>query len=260
MNFDPIEFGKGVGAFVRKAVAEGLAALNARVESLEAALKALPSPKDGVDGTSVTVEDVRPLIAQEVAEAVKQLPPAEKGVDGRDADPVPVEAVVSELLAPVKEQVADFLKAIPIPKDGQSVTVAEVVEALTPCLELLHNRWALDFERRAQDVLIAACDRIPKPKDGLDGMGFEDIEIAHDGERRFCFRLSRDGQVKEFPFVLPAIIHRGLFVESTPYEKGDAVTWGGSLWISAKDDPEGKPGESKDWSLASKRGRDGKSP
>lgn len=43
------------------------------------------------------------------------------------------------------------------------------------------------------------------------------------------------------------------------YEKGNAVTFGGSFWICMRD-TDSKPGENDDWRLAVKRGRDGKPP
>lgn len=36
------------------------------------------------------------------------------------------------------------------------------------------------------------------------------------------------------------------------------MTFGGSLWLAKKESPEGKPGQSDDWQLAVKKGRDGK--
>ena len=43
-------------------------------------LRALPMPRDGEPGTSVTPADVAPMIAEEVAKAVAALPPAPAGV------------------------------------------------------------------------------------------------------------------------------------------------------------------------------------
>jgi collagen type III alpha len=57
---------------------------------------------------------------------------------------------------------------------------------------------------------------------------------------------------------VPTVIDRGVFRDGEKYGKGDGVTWGGSFFIAKKDEPTGKPGESDDWRLAVKRGRDGK--
>ena len=54
---------------------------------------------------------------------------------------------------------------------------------------------------------------------------------------------------------LPGIVDRGPFRAGEGYEKGDAVSYGGSLWIAQE--PTGdKPEGSKAWRLAVKKGRD----
>jgi hypothetical protein len=95
-------------------------------------------------------------------------------------------------------------------------------------------------------------------KDGRDGLGFDDLEVIHDGERSFTFRFVRGEQVKEFPFKLPVILDRGVYREGDAYEKGDAVTWAGSVWIAQKDGVTDKPDGGDGWRLSVKRGRDGK--
>lgn len=263
MTFDPVEFAKGIGDFIRSAIDKAMTALEPRLSALEArqvftaqevrqlidsAIKEIPPAKEGP-----ALEEVRGL----VEEAVKALPTPEPGKNGTSV-------TAEDVLPALREQLADHIRSIPAPKNGKDgPSVEEVAEAILGPVEMEIGRRVerqvaaavLDFERRAQDTLFRACERIPKPK---DGMGFEDIEIAHDGERRFCFRLVRGDEVKEFPFRLPAVIYRQVFKEGTDYEQGDAVTFGGSLWIAEKDDPAGKPGLSDDWTLAAKKGRDGK--
>lgn len=94
-------------------------------------------------------------------------------------------------------------------------------------------------------------------KDGRDGLGFDDLDVIHDGERGFVFRFARGEQVKEFAFTVPMMIYRGVYSAAANYQKGDAVTWGGSLWV-AEGETGDKPESGKGWRLAVKRGRDGK--
>jgi hypothetical protein len=94
-------------------------------------------------------------------------------------------------------------------------------------------------------------------RDGVDGLGFDHMELAHDGERDFVFRFSQGGRVKEFPFQIPVVLDRGVYAAERAYLKGDAVTWGGSLWI-AQQDTRAKPETGPEWRLAVKRGRDGR--
>lgn len=95
-------------------------------------------------------------------------------------------------------------------------------------------------------------------KDGLDGLGFDDLDVVHDGERGFTFRFTRGDRVKEFPFTVPALIYRGVFVEGKEYARGDTVTWAGASW-HCHTTTTAKPGDgSKDWQLMVKRGAEGK--
>lgn len=94
-------------------------------------------------------------------------------------------------------------------------------------------------------------------KDGADGLGFDDLEVVHDGLRAFTFRFAKGEKVKEFPFTLPVVLDCGVFKSGETYAAGDGVTWGGSFWIAQKDTME-KPGEGDGWRLAVKKGRDGK--
>ena len=94
-------------------------------------------------------------------------------------------------------------------------------------------------------------------KDGRDGFGFDDFGIEYDGEKTFTFYFMRGDERKEFKFVTPLIIYRGIWRQGK-YLKGDAVTSDGSMFV-AREDTETVPGTTgSDWQLATKRGRDGK--
>lgn len=99
----------------------------------------------------------------------------------------------------------------------------------------------------------------PVGERGADGFGFDDIQMVHDGERRLSIRFVRGAEVKECgPFVLPMQIYRGVHEDARSYERGDTVTWGGSLYHCNEVTQE-KPGAgSKAWTLAAKRGADGR--
>lgn len=93
-------------------------------------------------------------------------------------------------------------------------------------------------------------------RDGADGLGPEDLGFQYDGVRTLSFVFQRGDVAKSFDVSLPIVIDRGVYREGQSYAKGDAVTWGGSLWI-AQDDTSAKP-DAGGWRLAVKRGRDGK--
>lgn len=202
-------------------------------------LQSLPVPKDG---TSVTVDDVRPM----VEEYLRSLPVPKDGT--------------SITLEDVRPIVDEFLRSMPVPKDGndgKSVSLDEVRQMWFDAYTNQQNAWALDFERRAQDVLARAVARLPKPRDGMDGLAVEDFDVALEG-RTITLTLTRGGEVvRRREIRIPALLDAGVYREGTAYERGDCVSFGGSIWIAQKDAPQGKPGTSPDWRLAVKRGRDG---
>jgi hypothetical protein len=202
----------------------------------------IPVPKDGkdgVDGKDVDIEYVR----SQIENAVAAIPKPE---NGKDADP--------QL---IREMVLTEVAKIPAPADGKSVTLDDV----TPVLEVAVSRWAVDFERRAHDVLQTAVERLPKPKDGEkgdtgnDGFGIQDF--VQRGDRTVVAIYKRGDETIEQEFKFPAVIDRGVFKSGSNYEQGDGVTYGGSFWIAQKDNSD-IPGNSDAWRLAVKRGRDGK--
>jgi hypothetical protein len=241
------------------------------------AVEKIPKPKNGEDGTSVTVEELQPLVKQVVEQSVAALPPAKSGEDGKsvtldDVMPVIREAVaqlpkpkdgedgksvtVDELLPTVKA----WFDALPRPKDGndgKSVTLDDI----NGFMESAIAKWALDFERRANDHFQRCLDRMPVPKDGedgVDGLGFDDFEPTFDGRRTFTMRWSRADKVKEFAFKIPAVLEAGVYTHGKQYEQGDGVTCGGNYWIALVD-TKARPGDNNsDWRLAVRKGRDGK--
>jgi hypothetical protein len=66
-------------------------------------------------------------------------------------------------------------------------------------------------------------------------------------ERR---NLEVESQAAEFRY-------RGVWQPSEQYWKNNFITHDGSVWICLRE-TEGKPGQSLDWQLAVRRGRDGK--
>ncbi len=53
-----------------------------------------------------------------------------------------------------------------------------------------------------------------------------------------------------------ALKYVGTFKLDTAYEKGDACTYAGSLWV-ARENTTARPGTGPEWQLAVKRGKDG---
>jgi hypothetical protein len=147
--------------------------------------------------------------------------------------------------------------------DGKSVTLEEVGQLL----EGMVAKWQLDFERRAADTLDRAIDRMPKPKDGVDGvngkdgadgLGFDDLTAHQKDDRTIEFVFSRGGVEKRYAFTFPVQIDRGTFKAGQTYERGDSLTYGGSIFTAQRATlPTEKPEDgSGAFRLAVKRGRD----
>lgn len=101
---------------------------------------------------------------------------------------------------------------------------------------------------------VRSLSRLPGPP-GLDGIDFDEMEIVERDAGVFM-QLSRGDAVKEWR--LPVMRYRQVYQEGKDYDRGDTVTWGGSLWHC-----EGKTSAKPDapdsgWRLAVKKGRDGK--
>lgn len=240
-------------------------------------LSAMPAPKDG---ESITMEDVQPVIDElksQVSAAladIKQPEDGKDGVDGKDGTSITVDDVMPTLqsaIEEIKSQAAEVIAGLTQPKDGApgqdgkdgkdgtSVTLEQVTDWLSEKMA----RWELDFERRAMDMLQKCADRMPAPKDGkdgIDGLGFDNLRMEFDGERTLTLAFKNDGQEKSLQFKMPTVIYQGIYSPETSYEKSDSVTFGGSTWIAVKDAPTGKPGEpgADGWKLAVKAGRNGK--
>ncbi|BAO89027.1 hypothetical protein [Caballeronia cordobensis] len=91
----------------------------------------------------------------------------------------------------------------------------------------------------------------------VDGIG--STRVTMDSERSFTVHIERaSGAHETATFALPVMIYRGVYQAGETYRTGDVVTWAGSLWhCNATTDT--KPDAGGDaWTLAAKRGRDGK--
>lgn len=120
---------------------------------------------------------------------------------------------------------------------------------------------ALNLSMRAIEEVRVIASRPPvKGERGKDGFGFEHmIEEVEDGGRVIVRRFSRGDEIKEFRHVTAVIIYRGVYrADAGGYLRGDLVTYAGSLWHCDAATQE-KPGDgSKNWTLAAKRGADGR--
>lgn len=139
-------------------------------------------------------------------------------------------------------------------KDGRDADDQAIYEQLKSDMTEYHKNqfhsWVLEYEREANRRIEKFIESIPTPKDGKDGVSFDKWDFRFDGRDVV---LSLDGEDRRAKHDLP--LYRGVWRDGD-FEKGDFVSFGGSVWHCNKD-TAAKPGTNDDWTLAVKRGRDG---
>ncbi|WP_270475083.1 phage gp6-like head-tail connector protein [Klebsiella pneumoniae] len=203
------------------------------------AVATLPLPQDG---KSVTPEDLRPLLQELVTAAVGEIPVPR---DGKDYDP-----------AVLKQAVDDAVAALPPAQDGRDALQLEIQPFIDE---------GKSYPRGSYATHNGGLWRAYEKTHGMRGWecivdGVSDVDISMNGQRNFIVTVNRaSGASEKKSFDIPAMVYRGVFKSGDEYLPGDTVTWGGSLW-HCDEQTQDKPGEtgSKGWTLAAKRGRDGR--
>lgn len=93
-------------------------------------------------------------------------------------------------------------------------------------------------------------------KDGRDGFSLDNFDVQPTDERTLELIFEQGDRREIYELVFPVAVYRGVYKEGEGYVRGDMVTWGGSLWHCDAETKD-KPG-TDDWTLACKKGRDGK--
>lgn len=244
-------------------------------DEAEKRVSALPEPKDGQDGKDADPEAIKRM----VDEAIAALPPAKDGkdgrdgIDGKDGEPGPK----GEKGEPGRDGIngergekgetgrdgKDGIDAVDalIDKSGDLIfTFSDGRMKNVGCVVGMDG-VDVDIDRVLERMLgeiKALWDAYPKPKDGTDGLGFDDMELLYDGERSVTLKFQRGEKVKELSIDLPVLIDRGVYREGQTYTRGDGVTWGGSFWICQSETTDKPDAGTKTWRLAVKKGRDAK--
>jgi hypothetical protein len=103
------------------------------------------------------------------------------------------------------------------------------------------------------------CGKDGEPgKDGRDGFSLDNFDVQPTDERTLELIFEQGDRREIYELVFPVIIDKGVYKAGETYVRGDAVTWGGSLWIAQKETSEKPDGPDSGWRLAVKKGRDGK--
>lgn len=244
-------------------------------EVVSKVLDIIPKPRDG---TSFTIEEATPTLLLMVNEAVvKRVAEIPRIVqDGKDADPEVTKKLVTDAVAAAMPKAEDILRLIPVPKDGKSVEIKDVqtivdklindaIEKMPKPKDGVDGADVIDLIINRDGELIATLSNGKTKnlgpvvgKDGQPGFGFEDMEVE-DGTTSYKIRFKRGDKVKEWEIKKPTFAdsYRDVWKKGVSYERGDVVTWGGSSFLAKKDTVD-EPGTSDAWKLFTKRGQNGK--
>lgn len=222
----------------------------------------------GKDGTSVTIDDVRPMVEETVSKAVAAVPLL------RDLD--------TEMLPDGKtvrfkfkrsddtDEVHELAFAVRNGEKGEDGNAGKDGEPGTPGAPGERGAKGEPGDRGLQGE---------KGDPGRDGRDASDLSVVRemvadqvakglaaalatmslsspDDGRTMVVEIRAGDTVVKSEIITGAIIDRGVWREGG-FAKGDGVSWGGSFFIAQRD-TTAKPETSPDWRLAVKRGRDGK--
>lgn len=195
-------------------------------------------------------------------------------VEVKSSMPVPVPDV-----APVLERLALFqerLTALETTKESPLLlALREDIKALQPRQEAPSNVSERVLELERVQAWRASSDEVltkhvSEARDHLAAFEKETLRTYADLKERVAVLESRpvvagppgppgepgapgkDG--RDGDATLP---YQGVYQEAKEYSAGQMVTWGGSMW-HCNQATTAKPGESKDWTLIVKKGRDGR--
>lgn len=212
----------------------------------------------GKDGTSVTLDEIKPLVCEAIDSIVagwekpKDGKDGRDGVNGADGKSICLDDVRGWLSDLVDKAVGDLpdrrhITGGIIDRDGALALLFS--DGVSENLGRIVGHDGKDCDMEAVGRQVAEyLATIQKPADGL---GIEHIE--YDGERTFTFANERVNR----SFMIPFPLYRGLW-KAGSYQRGDEVTSDGSQFIAMRDTDK-EPGTiDSGWRLACKRGRDGK--
>lgn len=135
-------------------------------------------------------------------------------------------------------------------RDALAIDVISVIDAdkSYPIGTFAHHRGGL-VQLTGDNICKVIVNGFMKPSFSIG----EDMRSIH------CdVEMTNGDRVRE-TFVIPVMIHRGIYTAGQVYEHGDCVTHSGSTWHCIVESTRTSPGlTSRDWQLIAKRGADGK--
>lgn len=231
------------------AVVDGVQAIKDRIEEVA---KSVPAAYDDA-GVKQLIADLT-VRTNGHAEIVKGY---------ADSLPKPYDdtALRNDLSALIKQQdeqiqmVAKMASERPTPADGRDALQLEVLPAIDEQKSYTRGTYA----KHAGGLW-----RAFEQTSGMRGWeciveGVKELQVDMVDKRLSVKAVMSSGALAEMVKELPIQIYRGVFKSDDPYHQGDTVTWAGSLWHCNVTGTKALPGDgSADWTLAVKKGRDGR--
>lgn len=216
----------------------------------------------GKDGESVSVDDVRPIVDELVKAAVSEIPAPKDGKDGADGE-AGKSVSVDDVLPFIDQKIEERVAKIELPEKGKDGDDGRDAAAINILPEIDFNKSYPRGTYASHNGGMWCSHSKTVNERGWDCIvnGIADIDIKLDSDRQVSVVHTDSRGVKtEKTFSIPSMVYRGVWRDGDSYEKGDTVTWAGSLWHCDENTKE-KPGtvkDSKSWTLAAKKGRDAK--
>jgi hypothetical protein len=178
------------------------------------------------------------------------------------ADAAVVAEIVARAVAPLQTAVADLSTKLQAAESRLS-TLVSIAARLDAVDGRVHEIAVKELgPLRERVAVVETRPPVPGPpgKDGRDGLSVEDLALAYDGPtRNLSVTLGTGDRTKAATVTVAGVpLHRGVWAAGDRYALGDMVTWAGSQWHCQAAEASTKPGESSEWLLMVKRGRDGR--
>lgn len=247
---------------VKEAIATATAPLNAQIETLTTQIQQLQnSQAPGYDDTEMksafseqgkrvaAVIDGVQAIKDRIEEVAKSVPA-----------PYDDTALRTDLSALIKQQdeqiqmVAKMASERPAPADGRDALQLEVLPAIDE---------AKSYTRGTYAKHAGGLWRAFEQTSGMRGWecivnGVKSVDTRWEGKTLIETTTLSDGTTHETRKSFAVQEYKGVFAHGE-HEQGDTVTWAGSLWHCNVTGTKALPGDgSADWTLAVKKGRDGR--
>ena len=218
--------------------------------------------KNGIDGQSVSLDDVIPVLLPEIKSYAQELVAAiplpepihgRDGIDGKSVEVKDLEPIINEL---VKKAASE----LPPPKggaDGKDATDITILPEIDFSKSYPRGTWAHHKGGLWKAYSATNGER------GWDCVvkGVDAVIIDKDSERDITINISlSNGDIVQKCFHEPVLLYKGIYDEKRDgeYTEGDTVTCGGSVWYCKSDNPGRPSTENRNWQLAVKHGQNGK--